>query len=101
MDFAYQALRVGHIAAATVSLITLVPPLVAKKGGALHRNAGKVFVLAMTITALTGIAIATYWFSYAVAGKKQWALFLLVLGAQTLSSLRFGLRALELRRNPA
>lgn len=101
MEFAYQALRVGHIAVATLSLVALVPPLVAKKGGALHRQAGKVFVVAMTLTALTGIAIAATWLAGPTAGKRASAVFLFVVGAQTLSSIRHGLRALALRNKPA
>jgi hypothetical protein len=47
-----------HIVTGSVGLIAFWLPVVAKKGGVLHRNAGKVFTVSMLATASFAVAIS-------------------------------------------
>ena len=47
-----------HIATGTVGLIVVWIPIAGKKGGALHRRAGTLFVQSMIATGFTAIAIS-------------------------------------------
>ena len=42
-------LRGVHIAAGSLALVSLWVPLVSRKGGSVHRRAGRVFVIAMAV----------------------------------------------------
>lgn len=61
MQSAYEATVVLHAAAGGVGLVTMLVPILARKGGRLHRKAGWVFAIAMGIVAITGLAIAAAW----------------------------------------
>lgn len=50
-----------HASAGGVALVTMALPLVARKGGRLHRVAGWVFVVALAIVAVTGVGISLAW----------------------------------------
>jgi hypothetical protein len=57
----YEANVLLHAAAGGLGLVSMLVPLLARKGGRLHRRAGWVFTLAMGIVAVTGLAIAAAW----------------------------------------
>lgn len=61
METLYGANVLVHAVAGGVGLVTMLVPLLATKGGRLHRRAGWVFTLAMGVVAVTGIAIALAW----------------------------------------
>ncbi|PRQ08531.1 hypothetical protein [Enhygromyxa salina] len=61
MKLVYDINLFIHAAAGLLSLVVLAIPLVAKKGGQLHRRAGWVFTIAMAVVALTGLGLALAW----------------------------------------
>jgi hypothetical protein len=61
METWYDANLVLHVVAGGVGLVTMLVPLLATKGGRLHRRAGWVFTMAMGVVAVTGVAIALAW----------------------------------------
>ena len=50
-----------HALAGAISLITVVLPVVTKKGGWLHRRAGWIFTVTMAVVSITGLVLATFW----------------------------------------
>ena len=54
----FEWLVVVHIATGTVGLIVVWIPIAGKKGGALHRRAGTLFVQSMIATGFTAVAIS-------------------------------------------
>ncbi len=115
----YLSVLILHIVAGATSLLGMVPPMLARKGGRLHRKAGRVFVAAMAATAASGLVIAGFWLvaplavkpptrpldaaeAAAVAGvMREFAGFLAYLGVLIFSALWHGLRALVVRRGQA
>lgn len=115
----YLSLVTLHVAAGATSLLSLLPPLLARKGGRLHRRAGWVFVAAMAATAASGFVIAALWIAAPLAVKppsrplaadelaarvdmmRGFALFLAYLGVLIFNALWHGLRALVVRRGQA
>ena len=57
MDHVIWGFRALHIAGGAVALFTFLVPLLSKKGGSTHRRVGKVYVAAMFVAALSGIAM--------------------------------------------
>ncbi len=56
------AIGVGlHALGGGASLLSMLVPLVAHKGGSLHRRAGWFFTAAMALATLTGVAISACW----------------------------------------
>jgi hypothetical protein len=80
----YQALVMIHAIAGITGLLAFWIPAIAKKGGKVHRSAGKVFLLAMLVVIITGVPLSLF-----LLTKTQWvsAVFLLylavLLGAST------------------
>lgn len=115
----YLPLFTIHIAAGVASLLTLVPPLVARKGGAWHRRVGMAFVAAMAVTAVSGLVIAGLWIAVPLAVKppasplspdeaaarialmRQFGCFLAYLGVLILQAVTSGLRAVAVGRRRA
>ncbi|MCY1065135.1 hypothetical protein OV090_10205 [Nannocystis sp. RBIL2] len=115
----YLPLLTLHIGAGVTSLLTLVPPLVARKGGALHRRVGMIFVAAMAITAVSGLVIAGLWIAVPlavkppsspqspeqaaaqIAGMRQFGCFLAYLGVLILQAVTSGMRAVAVGRRRA
>lgn len=115
----YLPLVTLHIAAGVASLLTLVPPLVARKGGAWHRRVGMAFVAAMAVTAVSGLVIAGLWITVPLTVKppakllspaeaaariammRQFGCFLAYLGVLILQSVTSGMRAVAVGRRRA
>jgi hypothetical protein len=61
MHFVYDIVRALHLVGGAAGLLLVPVPLLTKKGGALHKRAGKLFVLAMTTASWSGLAMALSW----------------------------------------
>ena len=115
----YLVLVTLHVSAGVLSLLTLLPPLLLRKGGRGHRRSGWAFVAAMAATAASGLCIAGLWVAapllvkppsralddaelQALAGAmRAFGCFLAYLGVLIFSALWSGLRALTVRRGRA
>ncbi len=61
MQTIYRLVLALHVIGGAVGLVSMLLPLVAKKGARLHRVTGWVFTGGMALSAVTGIAMATAW----------------------------------------
>jgi hypothetical protein len=104
MHFVYDIVRVLHLLGGAAGLLLVPVPILTKKGGALHKRAGKLFVIAMTIASWSGLAMALSWlfapteFRPAgsegdVASVRASGLFLGTIALITLSGIHQLLRA--------
>ncbi len=94
MHYAHQTIVLIHVLAATVCLLVMWVPLFSKKGGKVHRRAGRVFVNAMAVTCLTafaacGVRIASQPDDY------DSPLFLILVGTLAAVSTLWGARILR------
>jgi hypothetical protein len=69
METWYEANVMLHATAGGVGLVAMLVPLLARKGGRLHRRAGWVFTIAMGIVAVTGVGIAAAWLGDPLGAK--------------------------------
>ncbi|MCY1021939.1 hypothetical protein [Pyxidicoccus sp. MSG2] len=90
----YQLARWLHIASGVVAFITLWLPLIARKGGTLHRRVGWVYVGAMLAVALSALVIAGWRFVQAPL-EEPVALFFTYLAVQSAASSSMGVRVLR------
>lgn len=86
----YEANVLLHSIAGGVGLVTMLVPLLARKGGRLHRRAGWVFTVAMGIVALTGLAIAIAWLVDPLGAKPPAPTLDLEAQARHAAALRRG-----------
>lgn len=108
MENVASALRIVHLVAASASLLVLGVPLVAKKGGALHRRVGWIWVAIMTVAIVTGLAIAAAALAWPAVMRpgvdpgrvRTFNLFLLLVGAMSASAVWQGVRATGRKRSP-
>jgi hypothetical protein len=118
MEAFYGVLRIVHIFAGTLGLLTLVVPFAAKKGGTVHKKIGAIFALAMAATAITGLVIASLWISIPLEVKppspslgpdaiverarslRTMGAFLGFVGLLTLNALVQGIGALGRKTRP-
>lgn len=116
MQLAYTINLVIHALAGLAAFSALPVPLIARKGGAAHRKAGWVFVVAMIIVSITGMAIAASWAIAPlsvmppsgtpspedIARMERWyrsfSLFFATVAVISAAAVRHGLSALRLRR---
>ncbi|MET0342226.1 MAG: hypothetical protein ABW252_14575 [Polyangiales bacterium] len=109
MQTLYTVVLVAHVLASTVGLLSLLPPLVATKGGRVHARAGRIFVRSMMVSALTGAALAVSWMvapalfrsHEAPANARVGGAFLLLIGTLTGNAVLTAMRALDRKRAPA
>lgn len=93
---AIDVLRTIHIAGGAAALASLWIPLIAAKGGRLHRRAGWVFVAGMGVVAATAIALCVHRFLLPPApGNRTMAVFLGYLGVLTGAGAYKGIRVLR------
>ena len=107
----FDALVALHIVSGTIGLVTLWVPLLARKGGALHRSWGTVFARALLLTGILAIGISlvslrwpleTHPFSDDAAlirGLFGW--MMLYLALLTIMLSRYGLLVIRNRRDHA
>jgi uncharacterized membrane protein len=103
-DTMHDLLLVPHIAAGLVALAAMAVPLVARKGGRVHRRAGWVFVVAMTGVSATAFALAIWRFAQADAqhpNARANGLFLFYVAALTAAGVSSGVRALRFKARTA
>lgn len=108
METSYRLFLVLHVIGGTVGLLSMLFPLVAKKGARLHRLTGWVFTLGMALSAVTGIAMAAAWIlmpqvfqpSSTVLEARVDGVFLALIGALTGNALIQAVTAVR-RKKPA
>src|SRR5690242_5986590 len=83
----HTASRIVHIVAGSLGLLFGFLALYAAKGGALHRESGKVFVYAMITMALVGAFLAAVWRA-GLAGNVPIGIFTAYLVVTALTSVR-------------
>ena len=88
-----------HIAAGSVVLASMFVPVVTRKGGALHRRAGWVFVVSMATVSISAIVLSMVRLVFDPNGAMQ-ALFLGYLGILTGASTSIGVRVMRTKRRP-
>lgn len=86
-----------HVAGGLVGLASFWVPAVARKGGPLHRKAGRIYVKGMALVVITGVPLAIATFA-----DRNWigGTFLLYLVVITGTALYAGLRALKSKAGP-
>ncbi|MGE3842223.1 MAG: DUF2306 domain-containing protein [Vicinamibacterales bacterium] len=87
-----------HIVAGFVSLGSMLFPLLSRKGGALHRRTGWVFVGGMTVVSLTAFSLAaTRWLTDPTENGRTAGGFLLFVSLLTASGVSAGVRVLRFK----
>jgi uncharacterized membrane protein len=85
-----------HIAGGTAALVSMWIPMVARKGGGLHRTAGKIFVVAMATVSVTALVLAGARFLTDLSPLgRQAGLFLLFVSVLTAAAVSTGVRVLR------
>jgi len=100
----HDLLLTPHIIAGVVALASMVVPLVARKGGRVHRGAGWVFVIAMTGVSATAFALAIWRFTMADVqhpNARALGFFLLYVATLTAAGVSSGVRALRFKARTA
>lgn len=90
-------LLMAHVAAGAVSLVSFWIPAFARKGGPLHRKAGRVYVKGMSVVVATSVPLSLVSFA---RGNWLGGTFLLYLFVITSTALYTGLRALKSKAGP-
>jgi hypothetical protein len=92
------ALLYVHIAGGTIALLSMLIPLVTKKGGLTHRRAGWVFVSGMTIVSITALLLAgTRWVTNPSQQGREAGAFLFFVAILTATSVSAGVRVLRMK----
>jgi uncharacterized membrane protein len=92
----YLFARWLHILAGALALLVLLLPLLARKGGRLHRQAGWVYVAAMGVASLSGTAVALWRWLGDPAGRS-FSLFLVYVGVLSGHAALQGVRAVRMK----
>ena len=93
-----DALRLFHVAAGTVALLTLFLPMVLPKGGKAHRRVGWVFVAGMMGLCASSAPLAIYRFATEThRGARIGSAFLLYIAILAFASVWSGLRVLRFK----
>src|SRR5919198_5021565 len=87
-----------HIAGGTAALLSMVIPMVTRKGGRTHRRSGWVFVAGMTIVSITALALSAARYLYDPRPQaKAFALFLFYIAILTGNAVSVGIRVLRMK----
>ena len=84
-----------HVLGGTLALLSFWLPLVARKGGALHRRTGWPYVGAMALLAVTGLYISGWRALWGLPAQRPFNVFLVFVGLLSASSATMGLRVLR------
>lgn len=90
-------LMAAHVAGGTVGLLAFWVPAMARKGGPLHRKAGRIYVKGMGVVMVTALPLSVVAFT---TGNWIGGTFLLYLIVITGTALYAGLRALRAKAGP-
>ena len=69
MQALYSANLLLHALAGALALLTVAVPVIAKKGGSVHRKVGWVFTVSMAVVAVTGALLTASWLIAPLAVK--------------------------------
>jgi hypothetical protein len=94
MTFVYDAVRVLHLAAGTVALVSFWIPALTRKGGLVHRRAGRIYLWSMGVVVATALPLAA---AFYVRGDWVLGTFLGYLGIITFTALWSGRRVLDFK----
>jgi uncharacterized membrane protein len=97
-----------HVVAGLVGLSTMFPPLLARKGGRLHRRVGFVFVYAMATVVVSGFVLAAQWLlapalfrpGVSAAQARLDAVFLVSIAGLTANAIVQATSAIRRKRRP-
>jgi uncharacterized membrane protein len=97
-----RALLAVHVAGGATALLSMLLPLLARKGGATHRRAGWLFVSGMTVVSVTAfiLAAARVLFDQRPAARAG-GVFLFYIAILTAAGVSSGMRALRTKRRTA
>ncbi|MCB1588057.1 MAG: hypothetical protein KDI56_04070 [Xanthomonadales bacterium] len=95
---AYQMIVATHIGAGVIALLTFWTAAFARKGGALHRAVGKVYLSAMVVILATAVVTAI---AALAGGQLVSGVFLSYLVLITATACWLAWRAPRLKREPA
>ncbi|HVQ14004.1 MAG TPA: hypothetical protein VMS40_10445, partial [Vicinamibacterales bacterium] len=85
-----------HIAGGSLSLLSMLIPLVTRKGGLTHRRAGWVFVAGMTLVSITALLLAgTRWATDLTPRGREAGAFLFFVAILTATNVSSGVRVLR------
>jgi uncharacterized membrane protein len=101
MTLVFRIVLGVHISAGVVALLVFWLPLVAKKGGRLHRRVGWVYVAAAGTVAVTGIASCVRLMTDGGPGRFRAGVFLAYVGVLAGASALLGVRALRTKGRTA
>jgi uncharacterized membrane protein len=88
-----------HIAGGSAALLSMMIPMVAKKGGTLHRRAGWVFVTGMTIVSITALILsAARFLTDQTEQGRSAGIFLFYVAILTGAGVSTGIRVLRAKR---
>lgn len=96
-EMLYNALAFTHMIAGIAGLATFWLPVFAKKGGLVHRAAGKVFLVAMLLVTVTGVPLAA---QLIAVGQWVFGVFLLYVAVLLGTSVSSAWGAIRLKRDP-
>jgi len=87
-----------HIAGGTAALVSMIVPMITRKGGAVHRRSGWVFVVGMTIVSVTALALsAARVLTDPTPGGRAAGLFLFFVAILTAAGVSAGVRVLRVK----
>ena len=91
-----------HIAGGAAALLSMLIPLLTKKGGTTHRRAGWVFVSGMTVVSITALLLAgTRWATDPTLRGREAGAFLFFISILTATSVSGGVRVLRAKTRTA
>jgi hypothetical protein len=93
------ALLAIHIAGGATALISMFVPMIAKKGGTVHRRAGWVFVTGMTVVSVTALILAgARFFADPTPTGRSGGAFLFYVAILSGAGVSAGIRVLRVKR---
>ncbi len=90
-----ERIRVLHIAAGFTALALFWLPMVARKGGRVHRRAGWIYVVAMGVVAVTAVVVCGARILFDGPEVRARSLFLLFISILAATAAASGVRALR------
>jgi hypothetical protein len=97
-EWLYDLLRIVHLAAGALALVLFWVPALARKGGPLHRRAGRIYTWAMSVVVVTAVPLAMV---FLLSDEWVVGVFLAYLGVITFSALWSGRQVLNVKSDAA
>lgn len=98
MPYLYDAVRMTHVLAGVLALVLFWVPALTRKGGRVHRRAGRTYVWAMGVVVATAVPLSI---AFVIRGDWVVGTFLGYLAVITFSALWGGRRALDYKTDAA